>query len=166
MHAVLAVRADEVMLRLPSVLGAACTAGLAGAIGCRLARPRVGLWAGLLFAITPFVSFYAQEGRSYALVTAGAAVATWCLLNAVERDSFGRWAGYAATVAGTALLHEFALLVRVAHGVTVLSAAPRPGAWRRWAAGRGGGGRAGGAARRDLLGPGRPDLVDPGAGSG
>lgn len=134
MHAVLAVRADEVMLRVPSVLGAACTAGLVGAIGCRLARPRVGLWAGLLYAVTPFASFYAQEGRSYALVAAGAALATWCLLNAVERDSSGRWAGYAAAVAGTALLHEFALLMLVAHGATVLSAASRPGAWRRWAA--------------------------------
>ncbi|MEV5974993.1 glycosyltransferase family 39 protein [Streptomyces sp. NPDC051921] len=134
MHAVLAVRADEVMLRLPSVLAAACTAGLVAAIGCRLARPRVGLWAGLLYAVSPFASFYAQEGRSYALVAAGAALATWCLVNAVERDSFGPWAGYAAAVAGTALLHEFALLVLVAHGATVLMARSRPGVRRRWTA--------------------------------
>ncbi|MFI8520729.1 glycosyltransferase family 39 protein [Streptomyces sp. NPDC085481] len=136
-HAALAVRADEVMLRLPSVLGATCTAGLIAAIGCRLARPRVGLWAGLLYAATPFASFYAQEGRSYALVAAGAALATWCLVNAVERDSFRGWAGYAAAVAGTALLHEFALLMLAAHGATVLSARSRPGAWRRWAAAAG-----------------------------
>ncbi|MFC9396923.1 glycosyltransferase family 39 protein [Streptomyces sp. NPDC057027] len=133
MHAVLAVRADEVMLRLPSALGAACSAGLVAAIGCRLARPRVGLWAGLLYAATPFTSFYAQEGRSYALVAAGAALATWCLVSAVEHDSAGRWAGYAAAVAGTALLHEFAVLMLVAHGATVLAAGSRPGAWRRWA---------------------------------
>ncbi|MEV0262256.1 glycosyltransferase family 39 protein [Streptomyces sp. NPDC050617] len=85
MHGVLAVRgslADEVALRLPSVLGAACAAGLVAAIGCRLARPRVGLWAGLLYATTPLTSHYAQEGRSYALVAAGAALATWLLVRA------------------------------------------------------------------------------------
>ncbi|MER7538799.1 glycosyltransferase family 39 protein [Streptomyces sp. NPDC097704] len=137
MHAVLAFRADEVMLRLPSALGAACSAGLVTAIGCRLARPRVGLWAGLLYAATPFTSFHAQEGRSYALVAAGAALATRCLVSAVEHDSAGRWAGYAAAVAGTALLHEFAVLTLVAHGATVLAARSRPGAWRRWAAAAG-----------------------------
>lgn len=53
MHAVLAVHPGEVALRLPSVCGAAATAGLVAALGVRLARPRVGLWAGLLYAITP-----------------------------------------------------------------------------------------------------------------
>ena len=76
MHPVLAVRADEVALRLPSVCAAAATAGLIAALGVRLARPRVGLWAGLLYAATPLAGHYAQEGRSYALVGAGAAAAT------------------------------------------------------------------------------------------
>ncbi|MEV4441551.1 glycosyltransferase family 39 protein [Streptomyces sp. NPDC049577] len=121
MHAVLAVRADEQTLRLPSVAAAACTAALVGALGCRLARPRVGLWAGLLYAATPFVSHYAQEGRSYALVAAGAALATWLLVRAVEHG--GRawwWTGYGAVVAVTALLHEFAVLLLAAHGLTLL----------------------------------------------
>ncbi|MBB4892118.1 mannosyltransferase [Streptomyces olivoverticillatus] len=132
MHAVLALHADEVTLRLPSAVAAAVTAGLVGAIGCRLARPRVGLWAGLLYAATPFVSHYAQEGRSYALVAAGAALATWQLSRAVERGSWRRWAGYGAVVAVTALLHEFAILLLAAHGVTLLVSRVPWRIWRGW----------------------------------
>lgn len=132
MHAVLAVRADEVMLRLPSVLAAAATAALVGALGCRLARPRVGLWAGLLYAATPFVSHYAQEGRSYALVATGAALGTRLLIPAVERGSARRWAGYGVVVAVTALLHEFAILLLAAHAVTLLGSRVPWRTWRGW----------------------------------
>ncbi|WKX70667.1 glycosyltransferase family 39 protein [Streptomyces sp. XD-27] len=87
MHAVLAVRADEIALRLPSVAAAVCTAGLVAATGHRLTgRRRAGIWAGLLYAATPMVGHYAQEGRSYALVALGAALATWLLIDAVERE--------------------------------------------------------------------------------
>ncbi|UHH23507.1 glycosyltransferase family 39 protein [Streptomyces malaysiensis] len=82
MHPLLALHPSEVTLRLPSVLAAVATTALVAALGCRLARPRVGLWAGLLYAATPVVTHYAQEGRSYALVAAGAAWATYLLVPA------------------------------------------------------------------------------------
>ncbi|MEU5191128.1 glycosyltransferase family 39 protein [Streptomyces klenkii] len=132
MHAVLAVRPDEIALRLPSVAASAATAALVGALGCRLARPRVGLWAGLLYAVTPFVSHYAQEGRSYALVATGAALGTWLLVRAAGHGSYGRWAGYGAVMAGTALLHEFAVLLLAAHAVTLLLSRAPWRTWRRW----------------------------------
>ncbi|MFE7121691.1 glycosyltransferase family 39 protein, partial [Streptomyces sp. NPDC057654] len=140
MHCVLTVRgglavrgslADEVALRLPSVLAAACTAGLVAAIGCRLARPRVGLWAGLLYAVTPLTSHYAQEGRSYALVAAGAALATWLLVRAAGRPG-GRWAGYGAVCAVTFCLHEFAVLLLAAHAATLLLCRAPARTWRGW----------------------------------
>ncbi|MER8161763.1 glycosyltransferase family 39 protein [Streptomyces sp. NPDC094472] len=82
MHPLLALHPSEVTMRLPSVLAAVATTALVAALGCRLARPRVGLWAGLLYAATPVVTHYAQEGRSYALVAAGAAWATYLLVGA------------------------------------------------------------------------------------
>ncbi|WP_413105928.1 hypothetical protein [Streptomyces sp. Inha503] len=82
MHPVLALRPAEVTMRLPSVLAATAATALVAALGCRLARPRVGLWAGLLYATTPVVTHYAQEGRSYALVAASAAGATYLLVGA------------------------------------------------------------------------------------
>ncbi|MEX3102301.1 glycosyltransferase family 39 protein [Streptomyces sp. ST1020] len=134
MHVVLSVHASEVTLRLPSVVGAAVAAGVVAAIGTRLARPRVGLWAGLAFACTPMVSHYAQEGRSYALVTAGALTATLLLLRALD----GRpWWPYGLAVAVTCLLHEFAVLVLLAHGVTLILCGASRRAWTRWIASSG-----------------------------
>ncbi|MGY0024412.1 glycosyltransferase family 39 protein [Streptomyces sp. cg35] len=133
MHFLLPLRPGESMLRLPSVLGASATACLVAALGTRLARPRVGLWAGLLYAIAPLAQYYAQEGRSYALVAAGAAAATLLLVRCVARPSPRAWTGYAAAVTVTAWLHEFAVLLLAAHAVT-LAVTRVPGRTRRgWA---------------------------------
>lgn len=139
MHAVLAAHPGEVVLRLPSVCAATATAGLVAALGVRLAGPRVGLWAGLLYAITPMTGHYAQEGRSYALVAAGVAGATLLLLRAVEAGTARAWWPYGAVVALTCLLHELAVLVLCAHALTLaLLRVPRA-VWSGW-------GRAAGAA--------------------
>ncbi|MGW3025932.1 glycosyltransferase family 39 protein [Streptomyces sp. NPDC001221] len=130
MHGVLALQPGEVLLRLPSVCGAAATAGLVAALGSRLCRPRVGLWAGLLYAVTPMVGHYAQEGRSYALVAAGVAGATLLLLRAV-RD--GSWWPYGLVLAVTCVLHEFAVLVLLAHACTLALARVPGRVWRGWA---------------------------------
>lgn len=139
MHAVLAVAPGEVALRLPSVCGAAATAGLVAALGVRLCRPRVGLWAGLLYAVTPMAGHFAQEGRSYALVAAGAAAATLLLVRGVRSTDRRVWWAYGATLAVTCLLHEFAVLLLLAHATTLASARSPRWVWRRW-------GRAAGAA--------------------
>ncbi|MFJ6214292.1 glycosyltransferase family 39 protein [Streptomyces sp. NPDC092296] len=131
MHLWLLPGGGEVWMRVPSVLGMAAAAGLVAALGARLWRPRVGLVAGLLFAATPLVTFYAQEGRSYAMVCAGVLLATYCLVRAVETG--GRWwAGYAVAVPAAALLHEFAVLVLLAHGAALLLARTPRAVWRRW----------------------------------
>lgn len=129
LHAVLALRADEVVLRLPSVAGAVVTAALVAEVGARLARPRVGLWAGLLYAVNPMAGHYAQEGRSYALVAAGVMGATLLLLRGAER---GTWWGYGLVLAVTCWLHEFAVLVVAAHGVSLALARVRGRVWRGW----------------------------------
>ncbi|KDN74610.1 hypothetical protein DF19_31200 [Streptomyces olindensis] len=132
MHAVLAVHPGEVVLRLPSVCAATVTAGLVAALGVRLAGPRIGLWAGLLYAITPMTGHYAQEGRSYALVAAGVAGATLLLLRAVDAATARAWWPYGTVVALTCLLHELAVLVLCAHAVTLaLTRVPRR-VWSGW----------------------------------
>ncbi|MEU6461015.1 glycosyltransferase family 39 protein [Streptomyces sp. NPDC046976] len=129
LHAVLAVHADEVVLRLPSVAGAVLATALVAEVGARLARPRVGLWAGLLYAVNPMVGHYAQEGRSYALVAAGVMGATLLLLRGVER---GAWWGYGLVLGVTCWLHEFAVLVVLAHGLSLALARVRGRVWRGW----------------------------------
>ncbi|MFJ3229414.1 glycosyltransferase family 39 protein [Streptomyces sp. NPDC086787] len=130
MHEVLALHPGEVVLRLPSVCGAAATAGLVAALGTRLVRPRVGLWAGLLYAVTPMAGHYAQEGRSYALVAAGATGATLLLVHAV--DTGRAWRAYGVLLGVTCWLHEFAVLLLLAHAVTLAAARVPARVWRSW----------------------------------
>ncbi|AXG77677.1 glycosyltransferase family 39 protein [Streptomyces paludis] len=114
-------------LRLPSVLAMALAAAGVGLLGLRLAGPRAGLLAGLVFPLIPQMQRYAQEGRSYALVCALVTWATYALVVGVARHARWRWALYGATMLLACLLHEFAVLALVAHGVTLfVSGVPRP----------------------------------------
>ncbi|MFC9324736.1 glycosyltransferase family 39 protein [Kitasatospora sp. NPDC057015] len=101
MHGWTTVFGDSpVALRLPSVLAMAGAAAFSSLTAQRMFDSRVaGLAAGLLFAVVPSISRYAQEARSYALVTCAVAAATWLLLLALERPGLARWAGYSACLA-------------------------------------------------------------------
>ncbi|MEU6284169.1 glycosyltransferase family 39 protein [Streptomyces sp. NPDC047028] len=132
MHAVLTVHPGEVVLRLPSVCAAAVTAGLVAELGTRLVGPRVGLWAGLLYAVTPMAGHYAQEGRSYALVAAGATGATLLFVRAVRGGGGRLWWGYGAVLGLTCWLHEFAVLLLLAHAGSLALARVGARVWRGW----------------------------------
>ncbi|MDQ1651451.1 MAG: hypothetical protein QOI35_651, partial [Cryptosporangiaceae bacterium] len=95
--------------------------------------PRVGFVAGLLFAVVPAVSRYAQEARPYALVTMFAVLSTLLLTRLAERRGAGRVVAYAASVTALGLLHPLALSLLAAHVVVVLVAERQ--AFARWAAG-------------------------------
>ncbi|HET6188050.1 MAG TPA: glycosyltransferase family 39 protein [Trebonia sp.] len=118
------------VLRAPSVVAMAVAAAFTALIARRLATiagspypAATGLAAGVLFALLPAVIRYAQEARSYAIVTMLAAITTYLLLKAIE-DGGPWWIGYGAAAALTGLFNIFGLLILVAQGVTLLIAAP------------------------------------------
>jgi len=82
-----------------------------------------GLVAGVLFALLSAVIRYAQEARSYAIVTMLAAITTYLLLKVIE-DGGRWWIGYAVAAALTGLFNICGLLILVANGVSLLIAAP------------------------------------------
>ncbi|MGW4223753.1 glycosyltransferase family 39 protein [Streptomyces bauhiniae] len=125
-------------LRLPSVLAVAVAAGCVTVIGQRLAGNWAGLGAGLALGLLPAVQFHLQEGRPYALVMAGAAVSTLLLVGLLERPASWRWAAYGVTVLLSALLNWLALLVLVAHAVTLCWTRAARGTWLRWTLAAGG----------------------------
>ncbi|MEV0276604.1 glycosyltransferase family 39 protein [Streptomyces sp. NPDC050610] len=126
MHALFEIFGDSLLtLRLPSVLGVAAAAGLTAATGRRLAGNWAGLSAGLAFTVLPVVQRYQQEGRSYALVTACVAGATWMLVTALQRRSRRHWWGCAALLLVAAQLNWFSLLALPAFAVTVAIAVRR-----------------------------------------
>jgi mannosyltransferase len=119
----------ELALRLPSALAMAVAAGFVAAIGRRLVSPLAGLAAGLVFAIIPMVTVYGQTARSYAMVTAMAAVASYLLIRVLHAAPGTRrrwWLGYDAALIVLGYLNIFALLLIPAHGVTIALRCWRP----------------------------------------
>ncbi|WCN80641.1 glycosyltransferase family 39 protein [Micromonospora sp. LH3U1] len=138
MSAVTALAGDSaIALRLPSVVAIGLTAGLVALIGRRLFDTPVGVLAGLLFALLPTVSRYAQEARSYALVTLAATAATWLLLRAIGQSSRARWWAYGIALVLVGWLHFVALLVVAAHLLYLWRSVPGAELRWRWAASTG-----------------------------
>lgn len=141
MHWWVVVGSTPTILRIPSVTAMAIAAGLAAIIGRRLTGSGwAGLFAGLIMALTPSISYYAQTARSYAMVLAAVLAATLALLHALDAEGAGDrrlanrwWIGYGALVAISGYLNEMALLALAAHAVTVLIGRYDQQILKRWA---------------------------------
>jgi mannosyltransferase len=102
-------------MRTLSVLAMAAAAACVALVGRRLAGARAGLAAGLIFALVPSVSRFAQEIRFYALAVLVATLATLLLLRALDRPSAPRWTAYAACLALLGYVDLVALSVLAGH---------------------------------------------------
>ncbi len=111
---------SDLALRLPSLVAMTAAAALVAILGSRFGGPRVGLLAGLLFAVLPATSRYGQEARVYALVVCVATLSTLLLTRVLERPRFSRYLPYLLSVAVLGLLNVVALGLLVAHGLMVL----------------------------------------------
>ncbi len=133
MHIVIAIGGtSEAALRLPSLIAMCLAAGLTAALARRLAvasglprPPVIGVVAGLALVAVPLSTRYAQEARPYALTTLFAVAASYLLVRAAASGRWPWWAGYGAALTLTGLFNLFAVLLAVAHGVSLLAARPR-----------------------------------------
>lgn len=114
-------------LRAPSVIATVVAAAGVGAMGRYLRSARTGVLAGSVYAAIPMVQHFAQEGRSYALVSATVVWACYVFVRCIRSGSTLLWVAYAILVAVAGWLHEFAILMLVAHGATLrVAGATRP----------------------------------------
>jgi mannosyltransferase len=142
MHVVVAaIGTSAAALRFPSlcamVVATACTAAIgrrAAALAQRAQAQRApaagrdrlnvpaltGFLSGMVFATAPYMTYYAQMARSYAIVTMFATIASYLLLRAYPDGRWRWWSAYAAAVALTGLFNIFGLLIVAAHGATLL----------------------------------------------
>jgi mannosyltransferase len=139
MHVVTAVfGTSATALRFPSLCAMVIATGFVAATGRRAATLALapgadegggrgvnvpvltGLFSGLLFATAPYMTYYAQMARSYAIETMFAVIASYLLLRAWPDGRWRWWLGYGAAVALTGLFNIFGLLILAAHGVTLL----------------------------------------------
>jgi mannosyltransferase len=120
LHYWIAAFGDSVdAMRALSVLAMAGAAACVTLAGRRLAGTRAGLLAGLVFALVPSVSRFAQEIRSYALDVLVATLATLLLLRALDQPAVRRWAAYGACLAVLGYLDPVALAVVTGHAAAV-----------------------------------------------
>ena len=139
MHGWMAAGTSPAVMRIPSVIAMVVAVALTVIIGRRLTGSGwAGLFAGLIVALTPAISYYAQTARSYALVFACVLGSTLALLHALAAEAgaraeegeraggtrfpAGRWLVYAVLLVAGGYLNELSLLVVAAHAVTVLLA--------------------------------------------
>jgi mannosyltransferase len=117
-------------IRVPSALAMVGAAACVGLIGQRIFGRFAGLLGGLVFALVPAASRFAQEVRSYAFVILFAALATLLLLRAIDRSTLWRWVGYAFCVTAVMFFNAVALSLIVGHGIGVLMWSGRRWNWR------------------------------------
>ena len=152
LHCWLVIGGSPAVIRVPSVLAMAVAVALAALLTRRLTGSgAAGLFAGLVMALTPSISYYAQTARSYALVLACVLGATLALLRALDAELAGtpapwrrsgaggaftsrRWLVYGALMVLAIYLNEMAVLALAAHLVTMLLARPGRAALQRWLA--------------------------------
>jgi mannosyltransferase len=134
LHCWIAVGSTPTIIRIPSVVFMTVAAGLVVIVARRLTGSAwAGLFAGLIMALDPVISYYAQTARSYAMVFCCVVAATLVLVLALEAEDEARagealagrrlrnrWIAYAALITVGGYLNELSLLVLAAHAVTVL----------------------------------------------
>lgn len=133
-HAVRFAGSSPAVVRFPSALATAAAAALVAALGARLAGGRAGAAAGLLYAVSPPATAYAQHARPFALATALAVLACWRFTVLADSGRRRDAAVYAAAVALAGWVNVLTLLVVPANAVSALCVPRWRGRWRVLAA--------------------------------
>jgi len=107
-------------MRVLSVLFMAGAAVFVALAARELAGPRAAVASGLVFALIPSVSRFAQEVRFYAPMMFFAALATWLLARALNRRSWPLWAGYAAAMGAMGWMEIVAMALLAGHASWVV----------------------------------------------
>ncbi|HEX4442031.1 MAG TPA: glycosyltransferase family 39 protein [Galbitalea sp.] len=125
--------ASAFSVRVPSAIAAGVAAAGVVVLATRLAGPRVGIFAGIVFAVLPRTTYMGEEARGYALSAACAVWVTILLVHLLSsRASRVTWVAYAISVAACGYVFLFSLLLLPVHAVLVITY--RRDLLRRWLA--------------------------------
>ena len=101
-------------------------------LGRRLFSSRVALLATMLAAINPFLVWYSQEARMYALVATLTLWSLYCFVRAVDTPRWSWWAAYTAVTVAGLYTHLYAVFILPAQLLFLLLSARgrRTALWR------------------------------------
>ncbi len=120
----------EVSVRLPSVLLGVLLVPVVYRLGTDLFGRRVAVLAAALTALNPFLVWYSQEARMYALAVLLASLGTWffaraALASSRQRVAWHYWLGYGLCAIAGLYTHLYTGLVLPAHALYLVLT------WRR-----------------------------------
>ena len=107
----------QLWLRLPSLLCGVALIPVVYAVGRRLVGSTAALVGAGFATLSPFLVWYSNEARGYALLALLVVCSTWSLLVALDRGGFWRWALLTVLVAAVLLTHYTGAFVVVAQAV-------------------------------------------------
>jgi mannosyltransferase len=99
------------VIRLPSVIAAAVTAGAVARLGDRLFGGRIGLTAGVLTAVSLSLVYWGQDARGYAPMLALVALSFLAFLALIEGGGGWSWLAYVAVTTAAVYAGLEAVLV-------------------------------------------------------
>jgi len=125
----------EFALRFQSLVCGVLAVPAVYVLGRRWVGRMGSLVAALLCATSPYLIWYSQEGKMYALLFLLSALSTYVYLLALERDRAYLWGSYVLLAAASMYVHLLAVLVIPFHFLLFFVAWPRYRmAWRGWLA--------------------------------
>lgn len=120
------IGSGELAVRLPSMVAGTLLIPLLYAMGRDLYGRRTGLVAAAFGTFAPFLVWYSQEARMYALFMLFGLTAVWAQIRILRTDRRGPWILYVVATALLLWTHYFGLLQ-----VVMQQAVFAVGAWRR-----------------------------------
>jgi uncharacterized membrane protein len=117
--------AGEVGLRSLSALAGTATVLFCFLCGARIVSRSAGLVCAALAAVSPFMVWYSQEARSYALFTLLTAASVFLYAGLRAQPRRGRFVAWAAVSAAAIWTHYFAVFVVVTEAVLLALLTPR-----------------------------------------
>jgi mannosyltransferase len=112
---------NEVGLRSLSALAGVATVPAAYAAARELAGRRTALITAVLVSVNPFLVWYSQEARSYALLVLFTTLSLWLFARARTRPSARRLAAWAAVSTVALCTHYFAIFLVLPEGALLLA---------------------------------------------
>ena len=101
----------EFALRFLSLLGGVLTVPLTYVLGRRIGSPRLAILGALLVTASPYLVWYSQEAKMYALLTTGVLLSWYLYLRALEERGWGIWIGYVVTTSLCMYLHLLVVIL-------------------------------------------------------
>jgi len=122
---------SELVVRWPSALAGVISVALTYRLGRVLLGPQTGSLAALFAAVSPFLIWYSQDARVYALLTALVLAATWQTWLAARRNRLRHWLTAGALWWLALFAHYFAIFPLISVGLALLIAPPTRPRWRQ-----------------------------------